>query len=138
MIIKIKKPEELKEAAERLLKETEGRRIYALFGAMGAGKTTFVKAICEVLGSTDTVVSPTFTIVNEYTTKEKDPVYHFDFYRINKITEVYDIGIDEYFDSGNFCFMEWPELVEEILPPETVRVNINVMPDDSREITFES
>ncbi|MGI5914550.1 MAG: tRNA (adenosine(37)-N6)-threonylcarbamoyltransferase complex ATPase subunit type 1 TsaE [Bacteroidales bacterium] len=138
MIIKIKKPEELKEAAERLLKETEGRRIYALFGAMGAGKTTFVKAICEVLGSTDTVVSPTFTIVNEYTTKENDPMYHFDFYRINKITEVYDIGIDEYFDSGNFCFMEWPELVEEILPPETVRVNINVMPDDSREITFES
>ncbi|HHU34383.1 MAG TPA: tRNA (adenosine(37)-N6)-threonylcarbamoyltransferase complex ATPase subunit type 1 TsaE [Bacteroidetes bacterium] len=138
MIIKIKKPEELKEAAERLLKETEGRRIYALFGAMGAGKTTFVKAICEVLGSTDTVVSPTFTIVNEYTTKEKDPVYHFDFYRINKITEVYDIGIDEYFDSGNFCFMEWPELVEEILPPETVRVNINIMPDDSREITFET
>lgn len=138
MIIKIKKPEELKEAAERLLKETEGRRIYALFGAMGAGKTTFVKAICEVLGSTDTVVSPTFTIVNEYTTKEKDPVYHFDFYRINKITEVYDIGIDEYFDSGNFCFMEWPELVEEILPPETVRVSINIMPDDSREITFET
>jgi tRNA threonylcarbamoyladenosine biosynthesis protein TsaE len=138
VIIKIKKPEELKEAAERLLKETEGRRIYALFGAMGAGKTTFVKAICEVLGSTDTVVSPTFTIVNEYTTKENDPMYHFDFYRINKITEVYDIGIDEYFDSGNFCFMEWPELVEEILPPETVRVNINVMPDDSREITFES
>lgn len=138
MIIKIKKPEELKEAAERLLKETEGRRIYALFGAMGAGKTTFVKAICEVLGSTDTVVSPTFTIVNEYTTKEKDPVYHFDFYRINKITEVYDIGIDEYFDSGNFCFMEWPELIEEILPPETVRVNINIMPDDSREITFET
>lgn len=138
MIIKIKKPEELKEAAERLLKETEGRRIYALFGAMGAGKTTFVKAICEVLGSTDTVVSPTFTIVNEYTTKEKDPVYHFDFYRINKITEVYDIGIDEYFDSGNFCFMEWPELIEEILPPETVRVNINIMPDNSREITFET
>lgn len=138
MIIKIKKPEELKEAAERLLKETEGRRIYALFGAMGAGKTTFVKAICEVLGSTDTVVSPTFTIVNEYTTKENDPMYHFDFYRINKITEVYDIGIDEYFDSGNFCFMEWPELVEEILPPETVRVSINIMPDDSREITFES
>jgi tRNA threonylcarbamoyladenosine biosynthesis protein TsaE len=138
VIIKIKKPEELKEAAERLLKETEGRRIYALFGAMGAGKTTFVKAICEVLGSTDRVVSPTFTIVNEYTAKEKDPVYHFDFYRINKITEVYDIGIDEYFDSGNFCFMEWPELIEEILPPETVRVNINVMPDDSREITFET
>jgi tRNA threonylcarbamoyladenosine biosynthesis protein TsaE len=138
VIIKIKKPEELKEAAERLLKETEGRRIYALFGAMGAGKTTFVKAICEVLGSTDRVVSPTFTIVNEYTTKKNDSLYHFDFYRINKITEVYDIGIDEYFDSGNFCFMEWPELVEEILPPETVRVSINIMPDDSREITFET
>lgn len=138
MIIKIKKPEELKEAAERLLKETEGRRIYALFGAMGAGKTTFVKAICEVLGSTDRVVSPTFTIVNEYTTKKNDSLYHFDFYRINKITEVYDIGIDEYFDSGNFCFMEWPELIEEILPPETVRVSINIMPDDSREITFET
>lgn len=138
MIIKIKKPEELKEAAERLLKETEERRIYALFGAMGAGKTTFVKAICEVLGSTDRVVSPTFTIVNEYTTKKNDSLYHFDFYRINKITEVYDIGIDEYFDSGNFCFMEWPELIEEILPPETVRVSINIMPDDSREITFET
>jgi tRNA threonylcarbamoyladenosine biosynthesis protein TsaE len=138
VIIKIKKPEELKEAAERLLKETEGRRIYALFGAMGAGKTTFVKAICEVLGSTDRVVSPTFTIVNEYTTKKNDSLYHFDFYRINKITEVYDIGIDEYFDSGNFCFMEWPELIEEILPPETVRVSINIMPDDSREITFET
>jgi tRNA threonylcarbamoyladenosine biosynthesis protein TsaE len=135
--IKIKELEELTEAAGVLLKETEGKRIYALFGAMGAGKTTFIKTICEVLGSTDTVTSPTFTIVNEYATQNNGPLYHFDFYRINKITEVYDFGIDEYFDSGNYCFMEWPELIEEILPPETVKVVISVMPDDSREITFE-
>ena len=138
MTIEIKELGELTEAAKKLLNMTAGKRIYAFFGAMGAGKTTFIKAVCEILGSTDTVTSPTFTIVNEYATKNNGRLYHFDFYRINKITEVYDFGIDEYLDSGYFCFMEWPELIEEMLPPETVKVVINVMPDDSREITFET
>ena len=136
MTIEIKEIGELAEAARQFLKQTEGKRIYAFFGAMGAGKTTFIKAICEVLGSMDTVTSPTFTIVNEYVTKTNGPLYHFDFYRINKISEVFDFGIDEYFDSGNYCFMEWPELIEEILPPETVKVAITVNPQDFREITF--
>ncbi len=127
---------DLPEAARRLLKETEGKRIYAFFGAMGAGKTTFIKAICEVLGSTDNVTSPTFTIVNEYISRTNGPLYHFDFYRINKVTEVFDFGIDEYFDSGNYCFMEWAELIEEILPPETVKVSITVNKDKSRSITI--
>ena len=93
---------------------------------MGAGKTTIIKAICEVLGAVDIVSSPTFTLVNEYKTSKGESIYHIDFYRIKKHEEVFDFGIEEYLYSGSYCFMEWPELVEEILPPETVNVRITV------------
>jgi tRNA threonylcarbamoyladenosine biosynthesis protein TsaE len=103
---------------------------------MGAGKTTFIKAICEELGVEDTVNSPTFAIVNEYTAGNGDPVYHFDFYRIKKLEEVYDMGYEEYFDSGNICLIEWPELIDELLPDDVVKVNITVNDDDTRTVSF--
>ena len=104
---------------------------------MGAGKTTFIKAVCEELGVTDVVNSPTFSIVNEYrsdTTGEL--IYHFDFYRIQRLEEVYDMGYEDYFYSGALCFVEWPELVDELLPGDAVKVQIEEQPDGSRTITF--
>ena len=101
---------------------------------MGAGKTTFIKAISSVLGAPDVVQSPSFSIVNEYKTSTGDPIFHFDFYRIRKIAEVFDIGYEEYIYSGAYCLIEWPELVEELLPPDVVRVKISG--DDQREIEF--
>ena len=100
-------------------------------GDLGAGKTTFVKAICEELGVEDVITSPTFAIVNEYSSPV-GPLYHFDFYRIKRIEEVYDMGYEEYFYSGALCFIEWPELIEDILPDDAVRVNIIEEPDGSR------
>jgi tRNA threonylcarbamoyladenosine biosynthesis protein TsaE len=103
---------------------------------MGAGKTTFTKAICEVLGVEDVINSPTFAIVNEYRSAEAELIYHFDFYRIKKIEEVYDMGYEDYFYSGALCFIEWPELVEDLLPEGTVKVTIEEKEDGSRVITF--
>ncbi len=103
---------------------------------MGAGKTTIIKAICEVLGATDIITSPTFTIVNEYKTLSGESIYHIDFYRIKKTEEVFDFGIEEYLESGSYCFMEWPELVEGILPPETVYVRITVDKSEHRILNF--
>lgn len=111
--------------------------IFAFFGQMGAGKTTFIKAICRVLGVEDDVNSPTFTIVNEYKSAKGFPVYHFDFYRINKISEAYDIGIDEYFGGDGICLMEWTEKIEEILPDECFKVYVQVDGDGSRRVTVE-
>lgn len=111
--------------------------IFAFFGQMGAGKTTFIKAICRVLGVEDDVNSPTFTIVNEYRSAKGFPVYHFDFYRINKISEAYDIGIDEYFGGDGICLMEWTEKIEEILPEECFKVYVQVDEDGSRRVTVE-
>lgn len=124
----------LRDAARQFLKETAGSRIFAFYGQMGSGKTTFIKEICHEMGVTDMVSSPSFTLVNEYRRQEDSPVYHFDFYRIRKIAEVLDFGIEEYFDSNSPCFMEWPELIEPLLPPETVRLSISVMDDGSRVI----
>ncbi len=124
----------LKEAAKHFLKETEGHRIFAFYGQMGSGKTTFIKALCKELGVTDIVTSPTFTLVNEYKRPGISPVFHFDFYRIKKITEVLDFGIEEYFDSDSFCFMEWPELIEPLLPDEALKIIIEVQSDGSRII----
>lgn len=124
----------LRDAARHFLRETEGKRIIAFYGQMGSGKTTFIRALCHELGVTDTVTSPTFTLINEYKRPSGVPVYHFDFYRIKKITEVLDFGIEEYFDSASPCFMEWPELIEPLLPPETLRVSITVRDDGSRVI----
>jgi tRNA threonylcarbamoyladenosine biosynthesis protein TsaE len=124
----------LKEAAKHFLRETAGSRIFAFYGQMGSGKTTFIKALCKELGVTDTVTSPSFTLINEYRRPGDVPVYHFDFYRIKKISEVLDFGIEEYFDSASPCFMEWPELIEPLLPADTLRISVTVMPDGSRII----
>ena len=104
---------------------------------MGAGKTTFTTALCKVLGVTDPVGSPTFAIVNEYMTADGDPMYHFDFYRINKLSEAIEIGLYDYLDSGCLCIMEWPENIEELLPEDTLRVHIVVNQDQSRTLTWE-
>jgi tRNA threonylcarbamoyladenosine biosynthesis protein TsaE len=124
----------LRDAARQFLRETAGNRIFAFYGQMGSGKTTFIKAVCREMGVTDMVASPSFTLVNEYKRPGNLPVYHFDFYRIRKISEVLDFGIEEYFDSDSPCFMEWPGLIEQLLPPETVRLSITVMDDGSRII----
>lgn len=109
------------------------RRVFAFYGKMGAGKTTFIKALCEALGVDDVVNSPTFAIVNEYHSGGLDcPIYHFDFYRIKNLSEAVDIGTDDYFYSGNPCFIEWPELVEDILPEDAVRVDIEELYDGRR------
>ena len=110
--------------ARKLLKAFPDERFFAFFGKMGVGKTTLIKEICAALGVEDVVCSPTFAIVNEYTTAEDEPVYHFDFYRMNSIREAYDIGYEEYFYSGCYCFTEWTEKIEEILPERYVRVEI--------------
>lgn len=110
--------------------------VFAFFGRMGAGKTTFIKALCSALGAEDDVNSPTFTIVNEYRSAKGFPIYHFDFYRIKSIKEAYDIGIDEYFGGNGLCFMEWSEKIESILPEDVNRVEITVEPDGKRLVTL--
>lgn len=132
MTILIKDKKHLHAAARKLLRQCGGKKILAFYGAMGSGKTTIIKSICEILGATDIVTSPTFTLVNEYKTETGESLYHFDFYRIRKTEEVFDFGIEEYFTSGSWCFMEWPELVEDILPSEIVRIRINVTDDEQR------
>ena len=133
MEITIENTEGLAAAARQFVEAMGERRIFAFYGNMGAGKTTFFKAICEALGVEDVVTSPTFAIVNEYGADGAfDRVYHFDFYRIKNLREAYDIGCEEYFYSGCPCFIEWPELVEELLPENTVNVSIEVRDDESR------
>ena len=125
-------------AAGEFLKETEGHKLIAFYAPMGAGKTTFTTAICRVLGvAQDAVSSPTFSIVNEYRLPGGDPVFHFDFYRINKLSEALDIGFYDYIDSGALCLMEWPENIEDLLPEETLRVSITVSPDGSRTLSWD-
>ena len=125
-------------AAEEFLAKIKGHSLIAFYAPMGAGKTTFTTALCRALGvEGDAVSSPTFSIVNEYRTKSGESVFHFDFYRINRIAEALDIGFYDYIDSGCLCFMEWPENVEEILPEETLRVQIAVNDDGSRTITWQ-
>jgi len=124
----------LSAAAKKFLKHTGENKIFAFYGSMGAGKTTIIKAICEVLGAVDIVSSPTFTLVNEYRTSKGETLYHIDFYRIKKQEEVFDFGIEEYLSGDSYCFMEWPELVEEILPPGTVSVRITVDDDEQRTL----
>lgn len=128
--------ENINAAAAEFLKELGDRKIVAFYGSMGAGKTTFIKAICDVLGVTDTVNSPTFAIVNEYLAASGSSIYHFDFYRIKKIEEAYDFGYEDYFYSGNLCLIEWPELIEELLPEDTVRVKIEEIETGERVLTL--
>ena len=132
MEIIIKDKRHLHTAAKQLLEQSGGKKIFAFYGTMGAGKTTIIKAICEYLGALDIVSSPTFTLVNEYRTGTGESIFHIDFYRIKKQEEVYDFGIEEYLTGESYCFMEWPELIEEILPDETVRVRISVDENEQR------
>ena len=134
-VIFSKSPEDLPLAAEKILKELPSERIFAIYGNMGAGKTTLTKAFCHALGSNDVVHSPTFSLVNEYGDKQGNSIYHFDFYRIKQIEEVYDIGFEEYIDSGSYCFLEWPERISELLPEKYVYVTIEVGEDEVRKIT---
>lgn len=130
-------PVELKSIASALIEYHKDKRIFAFHGQMGAGKTTFIKSICEYLNVTDSVSSPTFAIVNEYLTTDLGSVYHFDLYRIKSWTEMLEIGYEDYFDSGNYCLLEWPEKIVNLLPEETVHVDIIVSPDGNvRTITF--
>lgn len=126
----------IEDAAREFLRQTQGVTVYAFYGRMGAGKTTFISAVCSVLGVGDEVASPTFTIVNEYRASDGTPVFHFDFYRIEKLSEVLDIGYEEYLDSCGLCLMEWPEKIEELLPEDVLRVSIVEEEDGSRTVTF--
>ena len=137
MEIKIKDLEHISEAAREFVNYIGDRRVFAFYGSMGAGKTTFVKAVCEVLGVEDVITSPTFAIVTEYTIgQQPTAIYHFDFYRIKKLEEVYDMGYEDYFYSGSLCFIEWPELIEELLPDDAVKVSITEQEDGSRVVVF--
>jgi len=136
MEIRIEHLENIREAAREFIRQIGDRKVFAFYGSMGAGKTTFVKAICEEMGVDDVVTSPTFAIVNEYTTGSGERIYHFDFYRIKKIEEVYDMGYEDYFYSGSLCFIEWPELMEELLPEDAVRVTIKENTDGSRTVSL--
>lgn len=137
MEIKIDSLDHLHEAARTFIEAMGDHTVFAMYGKMGAGKTTFTKAVCECLGVEDVINSPTFAIVNEYrsaTTGEL--IYHFDFYRIKKLEEVYDMGYEDYFYSGALCFIEWPELIEDLLPEDTVKVHIEENEDGSRSIKW--
>ena len=135
MEIKIQDLEHISEAAKQFVDQIGSHKVFAFYGSMGAGKTTFIKAVCEELGVEAVITSPTFAIVNEYTGKE-GTIYHFDFYRIKKLEEVYDMGYEDYFYSGALCFIEWPELIEEVLPDDAVKVSITEKEDGSRAILF--
>lgn len=136
MEIRIKDINQIRSAARQFIDSMPAGKVFAFYGKMGAGKTTFIKAICEEMGVDDVITSPTFAIVNEYETAEAETIFHFDFYRIKKLDEVYDMGYEEYFYSGNLCFIEWPELIEDLLPDDATKVTIEEAEDGSRVITF--
>ncbi|MCQ2142440.1 MAG: tRNA (adenosine(37)-N6)-threonylcarbamoyltransferase complex ATPase subunit type 1 TsaE [Bacteroidales bacterium] len=135
--IPVRSLEELPAAAKQFLKEIGSNTLVAFYAPMGAGKTTFTTALCHELGVGDAVCSPTFTIVNEYVSSEGEHIFHFDFYRLTKPSEALDIGLYDYLDSGCLCLMEWPENIEELLPDETLKVSISVLPDGSRLLSWE-
>lgn len=126
----------LQEVAEAVIESLDGRNVVAFCGAMGAGKTTLISAIMEYLGSEDNVTSPTFALVNQYGTSAGDVVYHFDFYRINRIEEVFDMGYEEYFYSGDLCLIEWPELIEDLLPEDAMVVRIEILSPTERKFSI--
>ena len=136
MDIQIPSLEYLSQAAKSLIPFLHEYKVIAFYGSMGAGKTTFINALCNELGVTDNMNSPTFSIVNQYDVKGKNSIYHFDFYRINRIEEAFDFGYEDYFYSGNYCFIEWPEKIESILPTDTLKVYISEQEDGSRLISF--
>lgn len=137
MTLGIASLDQIHQTARQFIQAMDGKTIFAFYGSMGAGKTSFIKAICEELGITDVINSPTFAIVNEYSIPGGDSVYHFDFYRIEKAEEAFDLGYEEYFYSGQYCFIEWPEKIESLLPSDCVKVYIEELPDGKREINME-
>ena len=135
MEIKIESLDGIRAAAKEFVANIGDATVFAFYGSMGAGKTTFIKAVCEELGVEDVITSPTFAIVNEYRSATTDElIYRFDFYRIKKLDEVYDMGYEDYIYSGALCFIEWPELIEELLPTDAVKVNITVGEDGCRKV----
>lgn len=137
MVIEIKGLSDIRRAARDFIDKMRGRTVFAFYGEMGAGKTTFVKALCEDLGVQETIASPTFAIINEYRAGNGDSIYHFDFYRINKLEEAFDFGYEDYFYSGNLCFIEWPERIETLLPENTVKVFIREVSDGARIVEWD-
>ena len=135
MEIEIKDLEHIREAARTFVDAMGDQHVFAFYGSMGAGKTTFIKAICEELGVENVVTSPTFAIVNEY--EGECPIYHFDFYRIKKLEEVYDMGYEDYFYGDGLCFIEWPEMMEELLPEGTIKVQIKENADGTRTVSWD-
>ena len=136
--IEIESLDQLRDAARTFINHIGNNTIYAFYGNMGAGKTTFIKAVCEELGVEDVINSPTFAIVNEYLAASGKIIYHFDCYRINQTAEALDMGCMDYFDSGNLCFIEWPENIATLLPEDTVTVRITVADNDTRCIEIEN
>lgn len=136
MEIRINNISEINKAAKEFIANIGNNYVFAFYGKMGAGKTTFIKAVCEELEVTDVITSPTFAIVNEYHSEKVGSIYHFDFYRIKKLEEVYDMGYEDYFYSQSLCFIEWPELVEDLLPENVIKVTIEENEDGSRIIRY--
>ena len=137
MEIRIENIENIREAAREFVANIGDSTVFAFYGKMGAGKNTFIKAVCEELGMEDVITSPTFAIVNEYRSDASgELIYHFDFYRVKKIEEVYDMDFEDYFYSGALCFIEWPEICEEVLPEDTVKVTIEESSDGTRVVTI--
>ena len=134
MQLKINNLSEINIVAKQFIDRIGNEKVFAFYGSMGAGKTTFIKAVCEELGVKETITSPTFAIINEYKDGEGNSIYHFDFYRINKLEEAFDFGYEDYFYSGNLCFIEWPKLVESLLPENTVKVYIAETENGTRTI----
>ena len=135
MEIKIQNIDTIRESAREFIQNIGDNKVFAFYGKMGAGKTTFVKAICEELGVEDVITSPTFAIVNEYEANNQS-IFHFDFYRIKRLEEVYDMGYEDYFYSGALCFIEWPELIDDLLPEDAVKVTIMENADGTRTVAF--
>ena len=134
--LKIKNLDEIEQTAKDFILQMGKNRIFAFYGEMGVGKTSFIKQLCQSLGVNQEVTSPTFSLVNEYETEEGEIIYHFDFYRIENPEEALDFGLYEYLDSGNICFLEWPEMIENLLPEETIKIQISLNKDQSRTIKF--
>lgn len=132
--MKIDSLDKINDTAKEFVSIMGEHKVFVFYGSMGAGKTTFITALCKELGVTDVISSPTFAIVNEYETVSGNSIYHFDFYRINKVEEAFDFGYEDYFYSGNLCFIEWPEKVAELIPDNAVKVFITEKEDGSREI----
>ena len=130
----ISSTEQINQVAQQFIAAMGGHKLFAFYGEMGAGKTTFIKALCDELGVSDVVNSPTFAIANDYETALGDHIYHFDFYRLKTPQEALDFGVEDYFYSGHICFMEWPDQIGTLLPTESVRVAITVNADGSRTV----